>query len=228
MTRKTFGSWRLCRAVAVGLMTVALPGLVQAQEAEAPAGGDAPAAEAPAAEAPAPQSPWVKICNTDAATKKELCLVMQELRADSGQFVASATIRQVTGEEKMSFIAAVPPGMLLQPGIRLQVDDGNQTELKYSICFPNACYGELDVSPDFIQSLKAGNRLTLTTLSQAGKGVAFPMSLGGFTKTFDGKGLDAQAAKLRQEDLNKALQARAEAARKKLIEQQQKESGQPN
>ena len=41
----------------------------------------------------------------------------------------------------------------------------------------------------------------------------------------EGKGLDAAAAKARQDDLNKALQARAEEARKKLIEQQQKETG---
>ena len=188
----------------------------------------AAAQDASAAAAPAPESPWTKLCNTDAATKKELCLVIQELKADTGQFIASATIRQVTGEEKISFIAAVPPGMLLQPGLRAQIDDGKQYEIKYGICFPNACYGELEVNSAFVDALKGGSKLVITTVTPQAKGVSFPMTLAGFTKAYDGKGLDAAAAKARQDELNKALQLRAEEARKKLIEQQQKEGGQTN
>ena len=73
--------------------------------------------------------------------------------------------------------------------------------------------------------MRGGKQLVVLALSQRGQGVPFPMSLAGFTKTYDGKGLDAKAAQQRQEDLNKALQARAEEARKKLIQQQQKEGG---
>ena len=114
--------------------------------------------------------PWVKLCNTDPASKKELCLIIQELRAETGQFIASATIRQITGDAKISFIAAVPPGMLLQPGLRVQVDEGKQFAVKYGICFPNACYAELEVDDDFIASMKSGNKLIITTLNQQGKG----------------------------------------------------------
>ena len=175
-----------------------------------------------------PDTPWTKLCNTDPATSKELCLVIQELKADTGQFIASATIRQVTGDAKISFIAAVPPGMLIQPGLRVQIDQGKQYDIKYGICFPNACYAELEVNTDFVAAMKGGNQLTITTVTPQAKGVNFPMSLVGFTKTYDSKGLDAAAAKARQDELNKALQARAEEARKKLIEQQQKEAGQTN
>jgi invasion protein IalB len=201
-----------------------------AQDAPAP-DATAPAAAAPPAAAPggaaSDQPSWVKLCNTDPASKKELCLIIQELRAETGQFIASATIRQITGDPKISFIAAVPPGMLIQPGLRVQIDQGKQFPVKYGICFPNACYAELDVDDAFIASMKSGNQVIITTLSQQGKGVNFPLTLAGFTKAMEGKGLDAAAAKARQDDLNKALQARAEEARKKLIEQQQKESGGP-
>jgi invasion protein IalB len=187
----------------------------------APLAAAAQDAAAPAAPAPAPGSAWTKLCNTDAASKKELCLVIQELKAETGQFIASATLRRVTGDDKISFIAAVPPGMLIQPGLRAQIDDGKQYELKYGICFPNACYAELEVNADFVNALKGGNKLTVITVTPQGKGVTFPMTLAGFTKAFDGPGLDAAAAKARQDELNKALQLRAEEARKKLIEQQQ-------
>lgn len=183
----------------------------------------ASAQDAPADQA---QSPWVKICNTDPASQKELCLVTQELRAENGLFIASATLRQVTGEDKISFIAAVPPGMLLQPGLRVQVDQGQQKEVKYGICFPNACYAEMDVDPAFISSMKKGNQLIVTVLNAEAKGLNFPMSLAGFTKTFDGAGIDAAAAQARQEELNSALQRRAEEARQRLIDQQ-RQNGQP-
>jgi invasion protein IalB len=207
------------------------PFAVLAQDAPAPApDATAPAAAAPPAPAPggagaAPEQTWVKLCNTDPASKKELCLIIQELHAETGQFIASATIRQITGDTKISFIAAVPPGMLLQPGLRVQIDQGKQFPVKYGICFPNACYAELDVDDAFIASMKSGHQVIITTLSQQGKGVNFPLTLAGFTKAMEGKGLDAAGAKEHQDELNKKLQAAAEEARKKLIEQQQKETG---
>jgi invasion protein IalB len=204
-----FASWR-----------AALPAILIAS---ATTGAMAQGAAAPPP--PAPDSPWVKLCNTDPASKKELCLVIQELKADTGQFIASAAIRQITGEPKISFIASVPVGMAIQPGMRVQIDDGQQQEIKYGICFPNACYGELEINADFVNKLKAGNKLVITTVTAQAKGVTFPMTLSGFTKTYDSAGLDAAAAQAKQDELNKALQARAEEARKKLIEQQQREAG---
>jgi len=216
-------------ALSLGLT---LSAAAQAAPPAAPAAAPAPAPAAPPpgpppAAGPGDQPSWVKVCNTDPASKKELCLVIQELRAETGQFIASATIRRFTGDSKLSLIAAVPPGMLIQPGIRVQIDTGKQSQIKYGICYANACYGELDIDDDFITSMKGGKQLIITALNQQAKGVSFPMTLAGFTKAFDGKGLDPSEAQARQDSLNKALQARAEEARKKLIEQQQKESGTP-
>ncbi len=173
------------------------------------------------AQAPNADVKWVKVCNTDPNTNKELCLVIHELRAETGQFIASATLRQFTGESEISFVAAVPPGMLLEPGLRVQIDGGTQHEIQFGICFPNACYGELKVDQNFVDAMKAGGQLTIRTLNQGEKIVTFPLTLIGFTKVYDGEGLDQAGAQARQNELNEALQARAAEARKKLIEQQQ-------
>lgn len=214
-------------------LALAVPALAQSAQPTPPAKPAAPAAAdsdqqpggPPPPTAAGGQPAWVKLCNTDPASKKELCLTLQELRAETGQFIASATLRQVSGDDKISFIAAVPPGMLIQPGLRVQIDTGKQYPVKYGICYPNACYGELEVDADFVNALRRGKQLVLTTLNQQAKGVAFPMTLTGFGKAYDSKGLDAAGQAQRQDDLNKALQARAEEARKKLIQQQQKEGG---
>jgi invasion protein IalB len=167
------------------------------------------------------QPTWVKVCNVDATSKREVCWVRQELRAGTGQFIASATISQFTGDPEVSFALAVPLGMQLQQGMRAQVDGGKQTEIAFAICYPNACVGEAKVSGDFVSSLKAGGELRVSMINPGEKIVFFTFSLAGFTKTYDGDGLDIVAADERQNELLAALRAKADEKQKRLIEAQQ-------
>ncbi|MBA5776793.1 invasion associated locus B family protein [Stappia sp. F7233] len=169
---------------------------------------------------PDAESPWVKVCNTDQKAKKDVCLITQELRTDTGQFLASVAIREISGEARKTLLIAVPPGMLIQPGLRVQVDAGKQTEAKYGICFPNACYSELVIDGGFVDSMKKGGKLILTTLNQQAKAVPFELSLIGFTKIYDGAPIDAAALRQKEQKLQSELQKRAEEARQKLIDKQ--------
>lgn len=189
-------------AAAILAATVAVPHVASAQ--------DAPEGEAP----------WIKICNTDPNSGNEMCIVGKELFAPTGQFITSASLRQVTGQEQINFSVAVPPGMLIKPGLRAQVDGGKQHEVPFDICFPNLCVGNIQVDGAFVTALKAGGQLTISALNQGGNVVAVPLSLIGFTAAYDGEGLDPAGAQSRQNELNAALQARAEEARKRLIESQ--------
>lgn len=175
-----------------------------------------------AQQAQQPESAWVKVCNTDPSTKKEVCLITQELRTDKGQFLASVAIREISGEERKVLLSAVPLGMLIQPGLRIQIDGGKQQQARYSICFPNACYAEMVVDAAFVKQLKAGGMLKMATLNQQGKPVNFNMSLSGFTATYDGDGLDPQALQQKQQELQEELNRKAQAARERLIEEQRK------
>ncbi len=163
---------------------------------------------------------WVKVCNTDPKSKKEFCLITQELRTDTGQFLAQAVVREVTGESRKLLHIAVPPGMLIQPGLRVQVDAGTQSEAKYTICFPNACIAEMVIDDTFVGGLKRGGKLVITTLNQQGKARPFDLTLKGFTRVYDGEAIKPEELQAKQERLQSELQKRAEAARQKLIEQQ--------
>lgn len=174
---------------------------------------------------PAADTPWVKICNTDPQSNKEICVVTQELRTDTGQFLASVAVREIAGEARKTLLLAVPPGMLIQPGLRVQVDSGKQSEAKYGICFPNACYSELVIDDEFIASLKKGGNLVLTTLNQQAKQVPFQLTLTGFTKVYDGAPMDVATLQQKQQQLQSELQKRAEEARQKLIEKQKEVTG---
>lgn len=217
----------LARTLLAAVALVALPAVAGAQTAApapaAPAAPKpaAPAAAKPAAAAPAAKAaeedptPWLKLCSKD-ADKKNVCLVAKELRSQEGQLVASVALRDIEGDPKKVLLIAVPPVVLIQPGMRVQVDKGKQEEAKYTICFPNACYAEMNVSDQMAADLKKGQALIVTSLSIQQKPMSFPFRLSTFKAAAEGPGVDPTAGQQSQELLQQQLQKKAEEAAKKL------------
>lgn len=166
------------------------------------------------------ESPWLKVCNQDPKANKQVCLITQELRTSTGQFLSSVAIREIEGEARKTLLMAVPTGMLIQPGLRVQIDSGKQTQAKYGICFPNACYSELVIDDSFVTSMKQGGKLLVTALNQQAKAVPFELTLIGFTKIYDGEPMDVAQIEEKQKQLQNELQRRADEARQKLIDAQ--------
>ncbi len=174
---------------------------------------------------PSEESAWTKVCNTDPKSQKKICMTLQNKSTDTGQLLAQVAIREIEGEDRKSMAVIVPPGMLIQPGLRVQVDGGQQKAGKYNICFSNGCVGEFLIDDAFIDALKKGNNLVLTTLNQQNKPVQLELTLIGFTKIFESAGLSPQDLQAKQEKLQSELQKRAEEARNKLIEKQKEATG---
>jgi invasion protein IalB len=165
-------------------------------------------------------SPWTKACNTNPQTKKEICFISIELRTNTGQFLSNLAIQEVEGEARKKLLVAVPTGVLIQPGVRIQIDDSKPVQGKYSICAPNACYAELAIDDNFINAMKQGGEMRVTPFNQQAKEIAFKMTLIGFTKVYDGEPMDIAELQKRQEELQSELQKRADEARQKLIDAQ--------
>lgn len=230
--RWNIGSVRAPLLAAAALMMIGTAPMAYAQDAPAPktpvAKPAAPAAAAPAADASAaaaPGTPWIKECGQDPQSKKKLCITSQELRAETNQFIASLQLRKLEGDPKMALTAIVLTGQLIQPGLLIQVDQNKAVPLKYVICDPTVCYAQAEIDDSFISLLKKGNKVAAITMNPQGKPMVFPFALTGFTKTFDGEGLDRAAGKARRDALQEQLQKNAEDNRQKLIEQQNKERG---
>lgn len=164
---------------------------------------------------------WTKICTEEKKTNNKVCLITQEIRSATGQFLASVAVREINGPEKQTVVVSVPPGMLLQPGMRLQIDDHEEREVKYGICFPKYCYSELAIKPEFIAEMKAGEKLVVTTFSQQGKAIGFELTLAGFTASYDGDPIDPAAIKAQREKMQQELAEKAKQARDNLIRQQE-------
>ncbi len=197
----------------------AAPKPAQAPAAQKPpaaaAGAQKPAAGAAAPAVPEDTYPWVKICQKD-AEGKSVCLIAKELRGANGELIASVAMRDTEGEPKKTLLIAVPPGILVQPGMRVMIDKGKPAEVKYRICFPNACYGDLDLSDQMAGDLKKGNLLIVTALTLQQKPTGYPFRLDTFKTALESQGIDPTAGQQSQEQLQQELQKRAEEAAKKL------------
>ena len=201
------------------------PAGAQGQQANPP--DDAAAPQPQTQQAPAIATPWTKMCNQDPQVKKDVCLITQEIRAETGQFLASVAIREVQDDPKKTFIIAVPVGMMIQPGLRVVVDQQPPLNAKYALCFPNACYGDTDINAEFIGKMKKAQAMTVQALNQGGRTVSFTMALAGFGKAYDGPALDPKAVEDQRSKLQDEMQKRAEELRKKLTEQGQQGGATP-
>src|SRR5262249_39485449 len=157
---------------AIALPNLNLPGLSGSQSG-APAAGSG--------QQQPPQVPWVKLCSTDATTKKNICQVREVVTDDTGQqLVASVTVQTTQNDPKMLLIVSVPPGVLLRPGMQIAIDTNQPMPLTYTICRANVCFADTDFTAENLKATRAGKQLTIAAIVDSGQQVSMPISLAGF------------------------------------------------
>lgn len=191
-------------------------------------GGQQPPAAAPAA--PQPQAPartvvqvkpepsqadWLKVCGKDQANNTEICYTTRDFVSDQGQPVLALAVYDVKSQQPQRVVRAlVPLGLLLRPGVRFGVDQGQPQPGAYAICLPNGCFAEnTAITPAFVDSMKKGTTLNLSVQNQAGAEVVFAVPLEGFGKAFDGPPIDP---KVLEEQQKKAIEEQ------RVVEEQQR------
>jgi len=210
-------------AAGLAFAVLALPVGAFAQDASS-SSAQPPAAPAPApadAAASNPAQNWLKICDPGTDPTKRACIMRQVVTTPNNQFLGSFLLRDDPGQEsRLLAVAAVPLGVLLPFGVTWQIDNGKPLRVPYMLCDPQSCATQLVVNEAYLNSLKKGSKLILTAKSRTNKDLVITFDLGGFTTIYEGdaavtfdeanKNANGQAA------LEKILQDRAEAARKKL------------
>jgi invasion protein IalB len=151
-----------------------------------------------AAESPTDQ--WLKVCQKDEKAKKELC---------------QTTYDELTGEARRMARVILPTGMLLQPGLKIQIDQGKSEDAKYAFCAPDGCFAEMLISDADFAALKKGKMLTVGAEGQAANPVSFNFSLDTFKSANEGKPLDPAEIKKHAE----AVQQEYLSKRKSLEDQ---------
>ena len=204
----------------------------QRPAAPAPAPAAAPAQPAPTAQQPQgaqtgpaivqvkpePSQPeWTKVCGKDPGNNSEICYTTRDFVSDQGQQVLAVAVYDVKGPQTQKIVRFLMPlGLLLQPGIRFAVDQGQPTAGRYAICFPNGCFAELAVKDDFLAAVKKGTTLNVSVQNQTGREVTFAVPTAGFGKAFDGPPIDPKVLEEQQKKLQEELEKRSDELRKRL------------
>jgi invasion protein IalB len=166
-------------------------------------------------------SAWIKVCTKEGqAGVARVCLVRFEgLEPQTGQVQIAAAIRSVEGEDKRQMLINVPTSrsLVIPSGVQIKIDEGEPLQLRYSVCLPTNCQVETDVSNDMLEKMRKGRQMFVAAMNMQGQTMAFPIPLGGFSKSSDGPAVDNaayqaaralrfEAARRHQKELKEAQQ----------------------
>jgi invasion protein IalB len=167
------------------------------------------------------QPEWTKVCGKDQNTNTEICYTTRDFVSDQGQPVLALAVYDVKGQQPQKVVRFVMPlGLLLQPGLRFAIDQGQATPGRYVMCLPNGCFAEAQVKDDFIASLKKGANLNVSVQNQVGREITFAVPAAGFGKAFDGPPIDPKVLEEQQKKLQEELQKKSEEMRQKMLQGQ--------
>lgn len=137
---------------------------------------------------------WLKRCVTNDSSIRT-CLVTEAIILENlAQKVriqlASIRIQSVSNSKREKIYIQVPNRILLQSGLRFQIDKGKTRVAPFTICYNEACESEIDLTTEFVNQLKKGNVITLYFLQFDGKPVTINVPLAGFTVGYNSKGFE--------------------------------------
>jgi invasion protein IalB len=164
------------------------------------------------------QADWTKVCGKEG--NNEICYTTRDFVSDQGQPVMAVAVYESKGgpqgpQRVIRFL--LPLGLMLQPGIRFAVDQGQPTPGRYALCFPNGCFAEaVGFKDDFLAQMKKGTNLNVSVQNQVAREVTFAVPLAGFGKAFDGPAIDPKVLEDQQKKLQEELEKRSDELRKRL------------
>ena len=133
---------------------------------------------------------WSVVCDSKGAGS---CAMTQLGEDAQGSPAIEFVVRKVDGENaeidgvKTAAVADIitPLGVLLEFGLRLKIDGGEERGAPFRICQQHGCLVREPLSVDVISALKKGNRASVTVAAEGAGPIEIGISLTGFTKAFD-------------------------------------------
>ena len=204
-------------AIAAGLVGIAaMTSFAGQAAAQAAKPAPAKAAEQPQ---PVPGTQWYKVCSKQG--DNEICNTQYTLIADTRQVITAVNLIDVKGKVNQKVVqAVVPTGRVIGAGVQMQIDSAKAQTMNYSVCFPDRCIAEAQLTDQMVSALKKGNNLTVTSVNFQRQPNPIKITLSGLGKAYDGQAAQQSDLAKRQQELNDALQKQADARRKKLQDAQ--------
>jgi len=155
------------------LLFISAPTLAQEKAVDVPAEGS-----------------WAVRCNeSDAgendAKDKVNCEMFQILAIkETGKRYAEFAIGFPKDKDTARGVIILPLGILLQPGVRLKIDDQKAFQFSVRFCRNDGCYAVVTLTQDILENMKKGENAIIAFATLEGKGAALNFSLKGFNEAF--------------------------------------------
>lgn len=189
--------WLFLGFIAPAVFSLSLPALAQTKPAPAKAQAQAttaapsapPAAPAPAAQqsnaAPVQTPGWTARCfSAGRQSQLECTLEQQVVVQQTGQQISMVTVRLPGDTKQPVMMIQLPLGLFLPAGLTLQVDEAKGQVLAIQSCDQRACYVGLPITPELLESLKKGQRLSLGIQSMNREPVTIAHTLNDFASQY--------------------------------------------
>lgn len=126
---------------------------------------------------------WVMRCADDPSNQaRGGCFIVQNvINNDNQQPVMQVAIGYLAEDQTPAAVFTLPLGVRLPPGALIAIDDKEGVRVPFERCLPEGCKVQFRMTADHVASFKGGNMGKLTIQDSAGRGVAIPFSLKGFT-----------------------------------------------
>ncbi|NIR31595.1 MAG: invasion associated locus B family protein [Gammaproteobacteria bacterium] len=116
---------------------------------------------------------------------QQRCIMFQNLvYQDSGQTVLSIQIGRNTATERPAAVFIVPLGVILPPGVSMEIDGGSRTKIDYQQCNRQSCIAPLPLNDTLLGTMKRGLEAQVTfhaVVQGSRRPITVPVSLKGFT-----------------------------------------------
>lgn len=141
---------------------------------------------AAAAQNTAPQDAWAVRCEKGVKNRPGACEMYQRLvDVQTGMRVAEFAIGRHGGGEMARGVIVLPLGILLPPGVTLQIDEGEMFRFDVRYCTVDGCYAYVDLSDQLLDLMRSGGQAVFRFRTYGGEVIDMPMTLAGFTKAYD-------------------------------------------
>lgn len=132
-----------------------------------------------------PPPGWVSSCQAPSRDAPLECRMDQRaVLKQTGQIVASVTIRVPADTRKPVLMVRVPLGLSIDSGVTLAVDGSKGRSLPIQTCDGGGCYAGAPLPADLLAALSKGNELDIVFQNLEKAPIKLVMPLAGFTDAY--------------------------------------------
>lgn len=128
---------------------------------------------------------WQLVCKTPTGSKNEICALVQDVTSESNPNIG-LSVQIQNGKEAGTVLRVFAPlGVLLPPGLGLQIDETKVGHAPFVRCQSVGCVAQVTLNDDLIARFRAGKTAWFIVYQSQEAGIGIPVSLNGLPDGLD-------------------------------------------